>query len=467
MINWYKDLPNIKPKYLAITRLIRRLVQEDQLLPGQRLPSERQLAELLQVDRSTVNRALAELSDAGFIVKRVGSGTYIADFPQENSQHKINWATYAKHEANDTTQALQDKISNARTTDLGDLLDGASNNLPIDLIPELGSLQIDWQNFLVAQKQEDESGYLPLIQEIEKIHAQKQQFQTDNQTTVITGGAQQSLLLILLGLLNIGDAVAFPTPSYFHSSSIFKNAGIRTFPIPTDNNGLDLKYLESIILKHRIKLLIVNPTFQNPTGQIMTLEQRQRTLELCQTYQIPIVEDDVFGWLVKKAAAVPTFKKLAPENVIYLSSLSKLLGSSTRIGWIVAPQAISQQLLQAQKKLDIVPSLLAQAVAYLALNNDQFQKEIEQLIINLDNRRQSMMDLLHQVQPTWQFSAPQGGFYLWIKQDQMDIFEILLKKKLLIKSGVVYGASKKEFRLNFANFDYDKRQRLAKILKKL
>jgi Transcriptional regulators containing a DNA-binding HTH domain and an aminotransferase domain (MocR family) and their eukaryotic orthologs len=150
--------------------------------------------------------------------------------------------------------------------------------------------------------------------------------------------------------------------------------------------------------------LILNPTFQNPTGEIMSLSQRKKILEICQNYQIAIVEDDVFGWLINDDFKVPTFKSLAPENVIYISSLSKILGSNTRIGWIVVPKAIGQRLLQIQKRLDMVPSMLAQVMAYLALTSDDFDKEIANLQHKLTRRGLKIKKILNDTHPEWDFS---------------------------------------------------------------
>ncbi|MFD1417611.1 aminotransferase-like domain-containing protein [Companilactobacillus keshanensis] len=466
MINWHDDLPKIKPKYLAITKLIKSLIQEEKLLPGQRLPSERKLAQLFDVDRSTVSRALLELTSAGLLIKKSGSGTYISQLPQIHSlPTRVNWNLFLEN--NKTNYSLyQNKITQTRALDNGMILDAAGNELPMELIPNLGLLQMNWQNFLLAQKQAQDAGYLPLIQTIGHIHEQKKQLKLTEQTLLITGGAQQSLLLILRSLLRVGDSVAFAQPSYFNSSAIFKTIGVRTFPIPLTDMKMDLNVLEDVILKHRIKLLILNPTFQNPTGDIISLEQRQKILKLCQEYQIAIIEDDVFGWLVDSKDEVQTFKSLAPENVIYISSLSKLLGSSTRIGWIVAPEAIGKRLLQVQKKLDIVPSMLAQVMANLALTDETFNTEINKLTKELSIRRKNVTKILHELKPDWNFKTPKGGFYLWIKQNDPDIFEKLLKKNILVKPGPIYGTTKKDFRFNFANFDIERQQKLRAALTK-
>ncbi|WP_203640484.1 aminotransferase-like domain-containing protein [Levilactobacillus andaensis] len=463
MPNWYADLPDIKPKYLAISQLITSLIQEDRLLPSQRLPAERELAKQLKVDRSTVSRAFQELTANGLLVKKGGSGTFVAPVPTVNTlPDKINWGQYLR---NTTTShsLIQRKLTQARALN-PHLIDGAANELPMNLIPQLGDLQLNWQDFLLAQRQEQDAGYLPLIQTLERHHTQRRQFRTDCQTLLITGGAQQALLLILSSLLKIGDAVAFTKPSYFATSAVFKTLGVRPFTIPLTPTGLDLAILEKTIRQHRIKLLLLNPTFQNPTGLLLSLEQRQRIIKLCQKYQVAIVEDDVFGWLSTKQGAIPTLKTLAPQNVIYISSLSKLLGSSTRLGWIVAPDAIGQRLLQVQKRLDIIPSMLAQVMANLALTTAAFDPGIAQLTQELAQRRQATVAIFRSLRPEWQFITPQGGFYLWVTQTDPAIFDHLLERQILVKPGTLYGAPKTAFRFNFAGIDLEQQERLKSLL---
>lgn len=453
MINWSADLPPIKPKYVAIMQLIKTLIQTDQLLPGQRLPAERDLAQWFQVDRSTVSRALNDLATSGLLEKRRGSGTFVAKLAQlKPRSSNINWQLLL-NPANQATP-VQEKLIQARALDHGQLIDGAADELPAELIPRLGSLDFNWQAYLLAQEQElTTTGYRPLVNALGKRQSTRQRLDLTQQSLIISGGAEQSLLLILSSLVHAGEAVAFATPSYFNATAVFQILNVRTFGVTVDQNGVDLNYLEQIILKHRIKLLILNPTYENPTGATLTLEQRQAVLHLCQRYQIPIVEDDVFGWLVAPSDDVPTLKALAPANVIYISSLSKLLGSSTRIGWIMAPQVIGQRLLQVQKQLDMIPSTFAQMIASLALNSPDFPTELRRLTATLIQRRQAVAKIFHRYRPDWHFNLPQGGFYLWVTQTDSDIFNHLLALDILVKPGTHYGADRRSFRFNVAGMN--------------
>ena len=150
MINWSEDLPNIKPKYIAITQLVKNLIHSDQLAPGQRLPAERSLARWLDVDRSTVTRALSELSSQGLLVKKRGNGTFVADSPQLKPLMNINWQSLFETN-NDTTVSILDELEQTRLQKSGSIIDGAANELPTDLIPDLGEFNFDWKSYLHDQ----------------------------------------------------------------------------------------------------------------------------------------------------------------------------------------------------------------------------------------------------------------------------------------------------------------------------
>lgn len=466
MINWSKDLPDIKPKYLAIIQLVKNLIQSDQLLPGQKLPAERSLARWLQVDRSTVTRALSELTAQDLVFKKRGSGTFVSQTPHiKPLSININWQSLLDPVVT-VNDNIQDQLMQARILNKGDLIDGAADELPADLIPSLETFQFNWQTHLENHKYAS-TAYQPLIDTLSHQQQLSQKISLDQQNIVVSGGAAQSLLLVLSSLLSPGDAVAFATPSYFNATAVFDTLSIHTYPVPLINSNFNLAELEDTILKHRIKLLILNPTFENPTGETLTLEQRHQIIDLCQKYQVPIIEDDVFGWLSTADSNVPTLKSLAPENVIYISSMSKLLGKGTRIGWIIAPRAISQRLLQVQRQLDMIPSMLAQEMVNMALTTPSFMPELSRLTTILQKRRLAVAKIFHKYRPDWQFSIPEGGFYLWVTQDNPDIFNQLLEKNILVKPGTIYGADRKAFRFNVARLNDERLDQLANRLQTL
>lgn len=452
MIDWASYGLDEKPKYQALQRLIEQLIQQGSLLPGERLPAERQLAIDLKVNRSTITRALDELATNGFLERAVGRGTYVSEAILVQLTHKrVNWHTYLTTQRLPKGQRIKQQYQTLIQQASPTLIDGFSSDLPPDLVPAFQLTTLRWNDFVQAQQLEQSNGYQPLLKAVQRHYSS----QLKVSQLLITDGAQQSLLLVLQGLLVPGDAVAIEQPSFFHEAALFKVAGVRTYETHVDADGLILTELEQLIKQHRLKLVIVNPNYQNPTGQVMSLKRRQALIALCQQYQIPIVEDDVFGWLNFDRQPLPTLKQLDPENVIYISSLSKIMGSSTRIGWLAATPQVIQQLAQIQAEMDLVPSIMAQQMVSLAMAEPQFQGQLQQLNALLEKRAKATYQALLKAFPEWKIEQPRGGYYLWVVYGEHAIsFDRFLAQEVVIAPGELFGSRIGAFRLNFARLDH-------------
>ncbi|MCM1597448.1 PLP-dependent aminotransferase family protein [Latilactobacillus sakei] len=458
MIDWARYLPAQKPKYLAIKKMVINLLEQGLLSPGEPLPAERWLATQLTVNRSTVTRAFDELTTDGILVRRVGSGTFVSQQAgEQQAQRRVNWHTYL------TSQPFQ--VGQVK----GQALQQLIAQQPADLMPQFQFPPLTWQDFNQAQEAETRLGYAPLLTAINRLNQENQKLVLPEGQLLLTAGAQQSLFLVLQGLLVPGDAVAVESPSFFHEATLFEATGIRSFGAPLDAEGIQLAALEQLIVKHRVKLVILNPNYQNPTGQVMSLERRQAVIRLCQTYQVPIVEDDVFGWLrFETTPALPTLKQLDPENVIYMSSLSKIMGASTRIGWVAATPQVIDQLVRVQREMDLVPSIMSQVMAALAIQEPHFQTQLVTLRQQLQTRARQTQRVLARALPNWQFSVAQGGFYIWgtraVKPYALAPF---VAAHVALAPGTLFGAHQAAFRINFARLNVSQLMALAQRLQRL
>ncbi|WP_284185596.1 PLP-dependent aminotransferase family protein [Latilactobacillus sakei] len=470
MIDWARYLPAQKPKYLAIKKMVINLLEQGLLSPGEQLPAERWLATQLTVNRSTVTRAFDELTTDGILVRRVGSGTFISQQAgEQQAQRRVNWHTYLTSQPFQVGQAKRLALQQLIAQQPADLIDVYSSDLPADLMPQFQFPPLTWQDFNQAQEAETRLGYAPLLTAINRLNQENQKLVLPEGQLLLTAGAQQSLFLVLQGLLVPGDAVAVESPSFFHEATLFEATGIRSFGAPLDAEGIQLAALEQLIVKHRIKLVILNPNYQNPTGQVMSLERRQAVIRLCQTYQVPIVEDDVFGWLrFETTPALPTLKQLDPENVIYMSSLSKIMGASTRIGWVAATPQVIDQLVRVQREMDLVPSIMSQVMAALAIQEPHFQTQLVTLRQQLQTRAQQTQQFLARALPDWQFSVAQGGFYIWgtraVKPYALAPF---VASHVALAPGTLFGAHQAAFRINFARLNTSQLTALAQRLQQL
>src|SRR5260370_469951 len=142
-----------------------------------------------------------------------------------------------------------------------------------------------------------------------------------------------------------GDSVALENPTYPGAIAIFSGARgrclavpVRTHAGPDEALGLDLESLEATLMANRVKLIVVTPDFQNPTGTSMPMASRRRLLELAARHQVPVIEDHVYARLSAREERVPSLKQLDRTNaVIHIARASKAASPRLRVGSGGAP----------------------------------------------------------------------------------------------------------------------------------
>src|SRR5207245_9765255 len=141
------------------------------------------------------------------------------------------------------------------------------------------------------------------------------------------------------------DDVAVDVPSYVGALNTFRALGARVIGLPMDSDGMRVDLLESILARHRPRLIYTLPTFQNPSGVVMSPERRRRLLLLARRYQTPILEDHPYGEFYFEGKQPQPLKSLDTHSqVIYLSTFSKILAPGLRVAWLAAAERMIERL---------------------------------------------------------------------------------------------------------------------------
>src|SRR5438067_1838934 len=176
---------------------------------------------------------------------------------------------------------------------------------------------------------------------------------------LVTNGSQQALDLMGKIFLNPGDAVVVEAPTYLGALQAFNQYQATYAIVNMDDHGMRVDEVERVLAQRgsgapRIKLIYALPNFQNPTGRSMSLERRQRLVELASHFGVPIVEDDPYGELRYEGQHLPTLKSLDTHgSVLYLGTFSKILAPGFRLGWIVASPEAMEVLLHGKQPADL------------------------------------------------------------------------------------------------------------------
>src|SRR3990170_135739 len=286
------------PLYQQIRDQMRQLISTGALPLGERLPPSRELAQRLGVHRTTVANAYAELTAEEL-------------FPVEDFRRA-------------TSEVLR--------------REGKA-------LLQLGS----------------SDGYPPL-KEFLRGELRRDGIQAGDRELLITNGCQQALDLVRKVFLRPGDVVAMENPVYPGAIQTFTTLGLKCLGVPVDENGLNLDVLESVLAQQPVRLLLVTPSFQNPTGTTLSLDGRKRLLALAARHQVPVVEDNIYARLRFRGRDLPSLKALDTHGlVIHLNSFSKVCFPGLRVGWVVAREPVIERLRIAKQATDLHTDQLAQA----------------------------------------------------------------------------------------------------------
>ncbi|SDO78645.1 DNA-binding transcriptional regulator, MocR family, contains an aminotransferase domain [Paenibacillus sp. yr247] len=454
---WKPDRSIKKPIYQQIADFMERRISFGEFPPGSTLPSERKLADYLEVNRSTVVLAYAELRASGIVESAKGSGTRVTKHKWGIAPKQTpNWKTYVEGGTFLPNLPFIRRIREELRKGSG-IIDFASGELSDDLFPnEIVRELLQKQPFQEQLGYDDPQGYSPLRETLVSFLEQHLHIHSTDSSILITSGSQQSLYLITQCLLSPGDAVAIEDPSYCYSLPMFQSAGLRLFRLPVDDRGINPEDIVTLHRQHRIRMLFLNPNFQNPTGSVIAPERRIRLLEIASELGIPIVEDDPFTLTALNGDPPPTLKSLDQTgNVLYIGSLSKIAASGLRIGWLIAPQAVVNRLTDARQQMDFGLSRIPQWVANQFIADGHCENQINLLRKGLLKKRNELMRGLQDIMSDYiTYTPPKGGLNLWCKINrEVDDFKLLdeaIKRGVLFVPGSVYGSDQDCIRISFA-----------------
>ncbi len=298
---------------------------------------------------------------------------------------------------------------------------------------------------------------------------------------VVTTGGQQALDLLAKMLCDPGDTVVAEGPSYVGALGAFQSYEAQVVHVPMDAEGMDPGQLEDVLAQlHREgrapKMLYTVPSHQNPAGVSLSLERREQVIALAQRWDVLVVEDNPYGLLDFKGEHHPPLYTLDPTRVVYVGTLSKLFSPGIRVGWVMAPGALRDKLVQLKESADLCQSNLTQALAARWLRDQSWHDQIDRFRELYRNRCRALTDALAaEMPPGCDWSQPTGGLFVWARVPEgIDTGELLAKaltaRVAYVPGRAFYadGSGARELRLNFSFCDEDRLregvQRLAGVV---
>jgi DNA-binding transcriptional MocR family regulator len=406
------DRASIVPIYRQIYERLREQVLAGALPEGTRMPPERTLAERLEVNRSTVVHAYRDLAADGLISQRVGSGSRVAslDGGRPDRSAAVPWWITLPPWRVGQFPAVLGELAASQHGDAIAFVQGVPPAEPSPLADLSRSFARVGGDVRFVLTYGDSEGYGPLREAI-ATRMRGRGCAVDVRDVLVLTGSTQGITLVAQSLAEPGDEIIVEAPTYPGALQIFQIAGLRAIPVPVDEDGMRVDHVEAILRTRRPRFIYTMPSIHNPTGVTMNADRRDRLVTLAKRYGVPIVEDDPYGEL----AAAPVEPLLArdPEYVIYLSSFSKTIAPSLRLGWLVAPRTIYERLLLRKQSYDMASSMYIQAGVreYLERGYDAHVSALRREL--LQRRAIAYAAIDRWWPPTMRVPRGGDGYYLW------------------------------------------------------
>ena len=320
----------------------------------------------------------------------------------------------------------------------------------------------------------------------------------------ITTSSQQGIDVCSRVFLNPGDVVLANNPVYLGALQSFKayRAEVREIPSgacpppakgrgrgPLDTSPVgtqetmggagtkrsEVESPEGISLTSPVKFIYVIPDFNNPSGETMSLEERMEIVQIARELDVLIVEDSPYRELRYEGEQVISIRKLAPERTLQLGSFSKIFAPGFRLGWIIGPEPLLEQIYVCKQCLDLCPPVFDQYLAAEFLTSGALDRNLQKTIALYRHRRDKMVRLLEQYMPEGvRWTHPEGGLFLWLtlpaEVDTVALYDEALSAGVAYVAGSFFytdGSHRNTMRLNYSFVDEAKMEPGVKLLAKL
>jgi GntR family transcriptional regulator / MocR family aminotransferase len=450
------------PVYQQIANRFIGLIQEGVLQPGAYLPGSRVMAEQLGLHRQTVVAAYEELVSQDWIVSMARKGMMVAaNLPViKPRSFKATATAYAQGPsfsfnavpklemlppATGVRYTINDGFPDARLAPLGEWTKECRS---IIQSPRYIRLLMD--------------GSDTLRKEMTKFLTNTRGLNISPDNIMITRGAQMAIYTAAAMLIRKGDHVITGSPNYIFADLCFEQLGANIIRVPVDNEGMDVDAVEKLCRTKKIRMLYVVPHHHHPTTVTLSAERRMKLLEIIRTYKLAVIEDDYdYDFHYSSAPILPLASADHGGNVMYIGSLTKSLGLSLRIGFLVAPARFITEAGHLRRLMDLRGDNLTEEALAAMLSGGAIERHLKKAKKVYHERRDLLCKLLvDKLDNRLQFTAPSGGLALWLRfPDHLPLPEIAEKALglgLRLSPGAHYhypGKSENALRFGFASLN--------------
>ncbi|MDO5491641.1 MAG: PLP-dependent aminotransferase family protein [Bacillota bacterium] len=416
------DRQSTTPIYTQICDQLRRLILSGELSDGYLLPSERKLAAELGVHRNTVTRSYMELKSEGLIDARQGMGyrvhcrsIFAGMECQGMAKKPVHWEALIEDRYEDIRSAFDELYSMSYEEGMIPFGGGvaAREPYPAEEIAEYFEKALKGQTYFYSPYQGDAE----LRREITRL-LETRGIRVRDANIQIFSEANQTMDFVNSLLLSPGDKVITPA---MVSADVYRSiqlSGAHLITVPMDAQGMICDRLDALVERHHPKYIYVDSSFNNPTGAVLSIERRQKLLELSYRYRVPIIEEDESSDLYYDAPAPPSIRSMdTGSNVIYLYSFSLTFRPGLGISFVAADRSITGRLANMVSVRLAALDWAPQMIMLEYLRSGQYLLRLKDYRSVCRQKRDRMDQHLRRLASRFglSYEKPAGGVYFWIR----------------------------------------------------
>jgi 2-aminoadipate transaminase len=293
--------------------------------------------------------------------------------------------------------------------------------------------------------------------------------EVDPEDLIVTTGGQQAIDLVTKALIDPGDVVVAEAPTYPGAVPTFSSYEADVLQIEMDSEGMRVDLLAEALERldregRTPKFIYTVPSFQNPAGVTLSLERRERLVDIAHERELLVLEDNPYGLLRYEGDPLPTLRELdGGVYVMYMGTFSKILSPGIRLGWVAAPPPVLEKLNLGKQAADLCSSTLSQLMVQAYFEEGRWRDYVSSLTQLYRRRRDTMLDALAEFfPPQAEWTRPAGGLFIWATLpdfiDTTDLLARALRDNVAFVPGVAAyldGRGHNAMRLNFSGVDDD------------
>ena len=408
-----------------------KAIDHGNLSKGSRIPSERILADMLDISRGTVASALTTLRESGHIESRRGSGSRVCKSPPTPDRHQeailsnpflrtallpdqeMIWFTLAKMPASDEVRAA---IQIALT--------GADLDM---LLATHGYATVG----------------TPSLRKAIAGHYSNWGFPTKEEEILVTSGAQQALSLVMTDAVASGGPIVIEDPSYSGAVDFLHTHDIDPIALTFEAEGGHIENIRRALAGKPGGLVYLVSSFHNPTGRLLPESARRLVADVVESTDALLVEDSSLSHVtLGTPPPLPASATMRYPNTVVVDSISKVFWGGLRVGWIRSSADIIRRLSRLKSAHDLATSILSQVVGALLLPQlPEAGRRLEERILP---KLELLTGLIDEHLPEWSYVRPDGGFTLWVTipfGDSEKFTELAMLHGVAVVAGNTFSAT--------------------------